>query len=395
MWKWDQGRMQYFQFDALRTMSSFITKYDFKNETPELIRESIGMQFLPLNYTPWRNYARILKLCFLIYEEDDVAHPTDIAWLLSKSGTVTCDEYFHFLVEVSTQPSPALQEWKQNHTFVRYPLCFSLKYMLAIIAIGFEPIVSIDEIVDAYIYSGFKGDESDIEFIELLNKKSKYIGYSKNINTRQAKESIKTIAQISYLHCLGNHIVVSLNRVDALDIFKSLNPISEDFIHQDGNIVIKNLSEFFKDGSSHDFFEYKNSEISEEVEYGFIEGGKVKKTHIVIERNSKLRSLYFKTYPSPICDSCNLNTHLKYPWVDKVLDVHHILPLSSGTRVDSRQGTILDDLVAICPTCHRAIHRYSDLYLKKSSKKDFDNRDEALNIYIEFKKKIIKGGYFE
>ena len=88
------------------------------------------------------------------------------------------------------------------------------------------------------------------------------------------------------------------------------------------------------------------------------------------------------------------NTSKKYPWVNRVLDLHHILPLSSGTRVDSRTGTMLEDLSPICPTCHRAIHRYYDDYLKSNNKKDFDNKDEAQEIYFQAKDNITGGACY-
>jgi hypothetical protein len=107
--------------------------------------------------------------------------------------------------------------------------------------------------------------------------------------------------------------------------------------------------------------------------------------------NAKLRGLYFDKFPSPVCNSCQIDTSKKYPWVNRVLDLHHILPLSSGTRVDSRVGTILDDMAPICPTCHRAIHRYYDDYLKTNSKSDFDNKEEVHEIYFQAKQGIVKG----
>lgn len=150
-------------------------------------------------------------------------------------------------------------------------------------------------------------------------------------------------------------------------------------------------SRVFRDGSEHDFFEYKGTIVSDVLESGFVEGSKVKKTHVIIERNAKLRGLYFDKFPSPVCNSCQIDTSKKYPWVSRVLDLHHILPLSSGTRVDSRVGTILDDMTPICPTCHRAIHRYYDHYLKTNSKSDFDNKEEAHEIYFQAKQGIVRG----
>lgn len=45
----------------------------------------------------------------------------------------------------------------------------------------------------------------------------------------------------------------------------------------------------------------------------------------------------------------------------------------------------------ICPTCHRAIHRYYDDYLKINRKSDFDNKEEAHEIYFQAKQGIVKG----
>jgi hypothetical protein len=67
------------------------------------------------------------------------------------------------------------------------------------------------------------------------------------------------------------------------------------------------------------------------------------------------------------------------------------LPLSSGTRVDAKTGTVLDDLVPVCPTCHRAIHRFYDGHLKTETRKDFLNEKEARAIYAQAKGEIIKG----
>lgn len=393
MWKWDQGRMQYFQYDTIRIMAKFIVDNDLKNTEAQFIRQKTGLAFAaPQTHSPWRNYSRIFKLCLLVSETNGVAVPTDVSRLLNVPGAVTCDEYMHFLTEATTDPSPALSDWKKLSTsLIRSPLCFSLKYLLAKVAGMNDCITPINEIIGAYIYSGFSGSEEDTEFLELLGKRTKYPDIKSD--TRQARESIKFLSQISYLYYTGADIIVSLNQEDAHDVFHSLSPISGPH-HEDGNLEIQRLAKFFRDGTEHDFFEYKATIISDVLESGFREGGKVKKTHIVIERNAKLRALYFDKFPSAICHSCQIDTNKKYPWVNRVLDLHHILPLSSGTRVDSRTGTMLDDLVPICPTCHRAIHRYYDNYLKDRGKEDFDSQSEAKNIYNQAKQSITQGNCY-
>ena len=383
--------MEYFQYDVLRAVAQFVLKFDLKNSDPSLIRRQTGLLFsAPATHSPWRNYSRIFKLCLLVSEEDDVAVPTDTARILARDGIVTCDEYIHFLVEATTDPSPSLSGWMQlaSTDAVRHPLCFALKYLLAKVAGLNEYITPINEIIGAYIYSGFTGDENDTAFLNLMPNRSTYLSVASTSNPRQARESIKFISQISYLHNEGSNIIASLSQEDALNIFQALNPISGPR-ETNGNLEIKRLASFFRDGSEHDFFDYKNTILSDVLESGFQEGSKVKKTHIVIERNTKLRKLYFERTPTAVCDACHMNTKTKYPWVvNPVLDLHHILPLSSGTRVDSRRGTMLNDLIPICPTCHRAVHRFYDQYLKTQNTKDFLNEEEARTVYDQARQEI-------
>lgn len=131
MWHWDQGRLEYFQFDALRQISSYVIENDFRLADRATLFEKTGLKFAaPVSHTPWRNYSRVLKLMLLVSEVNDVAQPTPVAAILSKPGAVTCDEYLHFIISAFTEPSPALIQWSPNSNF-RYPLLFALKYLLA------------------------------------------------------------------------------------------------------------------------------------------------------------------------------------------------------------------------------------------------------------------------
>jgi predicted HNH restriction endonuclease len=64
-----------------------------------------------------------------------------------------------------------------------------------------------------------------------------------------------------------------------------------------------------------------------------------------------------------------------------------LLPLCSGART-SKDGTMLDDLVAICPTCHRSVHRYYDSWLKTARKKDFVDAVQARQVYQDARSKF-------
>ena len=158
-WSWDQGRLAYFQFDALRKIAKFVTDHDFMRADRHSLFSETGLNFqAPSTHSPWRNYSRVLKLCLLASAGNGRAEATPVARILSQPGVVTCDEYLHFLVCASSSPSPALQGWRYNAPF-RYPLLFSLKYLLTKAAINVAPVASLNEIIGAYRISGFTGDE--------------------------------------------------------------------------------------------------------------------------------------------------------------------------------------------------------------------------------------------
>ncbi len=268
----------------------------------------------------------------------------------------------------------------------RYPLLFSIKYLLTKSAITGNPITGLDEIIGAYCASEFDGSEEDSKFIGLMSNLEKYenIGKSTPSNLRrQARESIKVLAQISYLHVIGNDVITTLNNEDATEIFQDLHPFSG-YRAKNNDEEILRLANLFKDGSTNTFFEFPHTIINSVVESGFTEGNKVKRTHVTIERNSGLRNAFFLANPTTTCDVCKLDTKKTYPWSDRIMDIHHLLPLSSGTRVES-SGTIFSDLVPVCPSCHRAIHRFYDYWLNNNKKIDFKNSKEAHFVYSEMK----------
>lgn len=380
MWHWDQGRLPYFQFDAVRQISTFVTAHNFKAATREELVDAIGLPFAPKNYTPWRNYSRILKTCLLVSEEGEIARPTPVAESLAQPGAVTSDEYFHFLARAYTEPSPALSDWTPS-AHVRYPLLFTLKYLLARTQIERWPIASVDEIIGAYRASEFVGEEPEAEFISLASAHAGFssTGCPENLR-RQARESVRVLAQLSYLHYSSHKsISISLHPKDALPQMRRLNPIGGSRA-TDAESELRRVAGMFHGALDGRALEYPNTIANDVVQSGFREGNKVKRIHLAIERNQALRKAFFSSTPTTRCDMCSLETATTYPWAERILELHHLLPLSSGIRVN-KKGTTLDDLVAVCPTCHRAIHRYYDRWLHDNKLADFPNEAEAHAVY--------------
>ena len=386
MWNWDQGRLDYFQFDNLKKIARFALGHDLRLTDRKTLVAATGLPFLPDNdsYPPWRNYSRVFRLSMICAEKGSGSAATPLAVLLASDGGITTDEYFHFLAEATTDPSPALQGWNYKAS-LRYPLLFSLKYLLARAALG-QDTTSISEIVASYDAGGFVGDEGQADFIKLVKA-----GHDTGTVDRQAAESIQVIAQISYLSLDKRELTVSLSQDDARNLFEQLHPITGTPLPSGADEVFR-LTELFESAVAELELDYATTAVSDVEEAGFsaaitfAEGAKSRKTHLVIERNGKIRAEFFKAYPSPVCDFCGTDTSKSYPWAPRILDVHHLLPLCSGART-SKQGTLLDDLVAVCPTCHRGVHRYYDGWLKKAGQKDFSDAEQAKLVYDEAKSK--------
>lgn len=318
MWHWDQGHLAYFQFDAIRVFSQYVRNNDFKLATRATASAATGYSFAaPPTHSPWRQYSRAFKLCLIVSENMGVAEPTAVAELLAQPGMATCDEYLHFLAQATTEPSPALEAWRPDADF-RYPLLFALKYLLAKASVANGATASLDEIIGAYRHLAFVGSEDDAAYITATANCAVYTPLGRSAPDalrRQARESLKVLCQVSYLHLQGNTIFVNLVKQDAADVFADLHPVGG-VRAPDRDSEIRRLALLFAGGTTQDFFAYPNTVMNEVVESGFREGDKVKKTHVTIERNSGIRAAYFRANPTAICDVCLLDTAASYPWTE-------------------------------------------------------------------------------
>ena len=90
----------------------------------------------------------------------------------------------------------------------------------------------------------------------------------------------------------------------------------------------------------------------------------------------------------PICNACRLNTKVRYPWTDNILELHHVLPLAASLNANGTT-TLLDDLVALCPSCHKSIHVFYRIKLKEWGIEDFGSKKMALDVYEMAKREIV------
>lgn len=384
MWRWDQGRLEYFNFENLRRIAVASSSIDLKTATNAELKRLTGLDFRPYQdaYPPWRNYSRVFKLMRIISDDGSSAVPTPVAKILARSGTVTGDEFLHYVACTHTQPSPAFKDW--NHTAtMRWPLLFSLKYLLSRKILDLPNECTINEIMKAYAVSRFIGTEGRNEFARIPKQEIDNYELPDTDRVRQGRESIKFLAQLSYLVMPnGRVITAAMDHKRATIIFDKLRPISTEFL-QDVSAQIHHLAYSFTEEI---WEEYNGGLTDREIiqESGFQEGNKSEKTHLLIERNQFLRKEFFARYPKSTCDLCAIDTHATYPWSERVLDIHHLLPLSSGVEIGV-DGTQFSDIRPVCPTCHRAVHSYYTGFLKRNQQPDFASKSQAIAAYREIK----------
>lgn len=185
-------------------MAKAATEMDLKQASQGQINEATELPFYPANnpsYKPWRNYSRIFKLMRLVSEQGTGAIASPVAEVLAADGAVTSDEFIHYIACSHTDPSPALDpsEW-QNAKELRWPLLFSIKYLLAVRAIDPDRVCEINEIMAAYGSCNLTGDEGQDAFAELISSSTRInLSSQPTAAVRQGRESLKFLSQLSYL----------------------------------------------------------------------------------------------------------------------------------------------------------------------------------------------------
>lgn len=290
MWKWEQGRLRYFQFDVLRKIAKFAMESDIRHADHDELVEATGFQFPSGKNEPWRNYARVFGLSMIVVPDgEDSAQVTEIGQRLAIDGEVTTDEYLHFLARCTTDPSPALSGWDHS-VEPRYPLLFVLRILLARASQGYFT-TRINRIISAYSTSEFFGDEDQTRLLDLIPSDTSISEDGRfsveRVDDRQASESIKFLAQLSYLAVISGRITVSLAKEDARTLTSELTPINGNHLADSSEEILRRAA-LFPGAINEIQLDYPATIMTNEQEAGFLEGGRIKRTHLALERNSRI-----------------------------------------------------------------------------------------------------------
>jgi predicted HNH restriction endonuclease len=382
VWRFDQGRLDYFNFDEIRRIACALSNID-EIKKPELENDVLRQElakysnrpFLPENYTVWRNYKRVFACSLLATEVDGKIVATDLCRFIANEPIDT-DDYFAFFAKKFYFPSPIFENYNTTEPPI-FPVSAILKYIFTKFKRTSKNFITIDEIGSILIANNITGIEP-INFYE--NLKPKTI----NEDMRQIRELIRFISQFSFLKWENPNLFFDAYSIDEMyNIIFKLEPIITKR-NLDPGLELLNMGSGFMSSELGDYTLQQIASIDTE----FSEGSKIRVTHIRTERSTKLKEFYFKYTKHPeICNMCELDTHKKYPWTDNIIEIHHLLPLSSPARVESKL-TSVQDIAGICPNCHRSVHKYYKIWLKNNDKFDFGSKEEATAVYQEAKLKV-------
>lgn len=340
-----------------------------------------GLPFAPSDYKVWRNYKRVFECALLATNIENRLYVSDFGRLLASDNTIGVDEYLSLFFPRFRFPFPAFSTFSVQSKTI-YPFCAVIKFLLSRTLMNSSFALNLNDVF-AYVI----GNECDgTESLQHYNSLKRTEGIPNGDEERQVREMLAFMSQMSIFKLHKREIYLDISPLEVINDknFSSIitpKPIS---IQPDRNMDFINLTKLSLN-------EIKFIPLLLPQEYSgeefFTEGKRVRITHTKIERSSLLRRLYFTKYPNSHCDMCDLNPPDRYPWVSALLEIHHVLPLSSGIAYDIK-GTTFDDVVPLCPNCHRGVHSYYRNWLNTNIVNDFTNAAQAIDVYRQAKELI-------
>jgi hypothetical protein len=386
-WRFDQGRLNYFQVDEIKRIACALAEMqgmqkpirDDEDFVRIKLKEFSELAFLPENYFVWRNYGRVFECMMLATSIDGKICATELCKKIADDPEeMDPDDYLAHFTKNFYYPSPIFDNYDPEGEQV-FPAIAIIKFLISQYLTLGKNSITVDEVVAFLVLNDVTGLESLNEFSHLAGQKT-----PAHFDDRQIRELIKVISQFSFLKWADPYLYLEIhdeNALRALD--KNLYPV-QNVRKNDGGREILQMGQV-RPGIDFSTLTLQNLETNEDE---FIEGQKIRVSHLRSERSVQLKKMYFQSVrDAEICDMCLIDTSKKYPWSPYVIELHHLLPLASAVRVE-KGTTSIRDLVGLCPSCHSATHRYYSLWLKNNKAKDFVNREEAIAVYEEAKRSI-------
>lgn len=393
IWRWDQGRSQYFHFDSIQKIAPVLVSYNGADMQmvdsafrDDLMKKS-ELPFAPQHYTVKRNYKRVFECSLLATYIGNRLIVTDIARAIA-SGNKSLSTVDAYLFEVERRfryPFPAFSNYSDvKATCYPFIAIIKLLFAKALRNGNANASISLEEVGSCLIANEVTGTE-DLDFYwDLSASEFSFDSYSSNDQKRQVREMMSFIGQHSYLTYNNSCLYLSGITLEEIeDGFDKIMPLEIEVLSHNP------VDDFLRLTAYADAITKTHTEAQEsqdDLEAFTVEEGKLVFTsHFSRERDAVLRKAYLKDNPDPVCDVCGKNMHILYPWTENMLEIHHLRPLAS---FDDQHSTSVNDVVGLCPSCHRAIHIYYRNYLKQKGLSDFKSNEEAESVYNQAKMEV-------
>lgn len=389
-WHWDQGRLSYFQYENLKAIAHCLVHLEgvvINQKDIDPLRAALeswtGLPFAPKSYRIWRNYKRVFECSFLATNINDRLYVTDFCKRVASdnTGKIDVDEFLSLFIPRFRFPFAAFNDYKKSEQLI-YPFCAVLKFLISNSLSGKQAAISLEDVFACIIGNNCTGLEPVEHYAGL--KKTNY--KPDGDENRQVREMLIFISQLSILKWYAGSLFLDISPKD-YENYNGFQHLTNPFFKEPKQI---REEEYLSMTALTDEPVYKFELQSREAPADdiFMEGKRTRVTHIKIERSPLLRKLFFEKYPETVCDMCACETKQRYPWTDNLLEVHHILPLSSTLSITG-EGTSLTDVVGLCPNCHKSVHTWYKNWLNKYKLDDFRSPVEAKEIYHEAKISIV------
>ena len=395
IWRWDQGRTTYFSFDKIRLISKVLLEFNgadtkqVESAFRDKLIETTGLPFAPAHYTIKRNYKRVFECAMIGTFMKNRVIVSDIGRALATDDSrfQDVDSYLREVVRRFRYPYPAFNNYSDVKVTC-YPFMTLLKLLLSLsIASGSDSSISLEDIGNYLIANNTTGLEDLSFYLNLKPQPFSFDSYSSNDQRRQVREMMPFISQYSFLEYANGTIRFKINSVKSCQkMFAELQPYSNEISAHDLVNDFLQLTTVSSQMSAP--IEKAGEDYDMSEEYVVKEGKQVFKQHFAYERSPQLRELYIKSHPEPVCDMCKRNMKQVYPWANYLLEIHHLLPLSSFDEVSESHISSLDDIVGLCPACHRAVHLFYKVYLLSYEQEDFTSAEEAREAYYAAKAEV-------
>lgn len=383
-WRWDQGRLGYFQFENIVGIARVLNALDGVplNTREDLLRQPLmqgtGLPFAPVHYKVWRNYARVFACSMLATQVNQKLVVTDLCKKLAEQpSALTADQYFNFVFSRFTLPYPAFDGYNPNLS-AAFPFVAIAKFVF----VRAETGASLADVFSYVVGNGCTGLEELSFYLSLKPTNRVPIGDEE----RQVREMLAFMGQASYFKWFDRKLYADV--CDVRPILQAITPKPQSSRKATG------IEEFLRLTSTGSHVDRMRLDVvlSERgtLQFAFVEGRRVFGTHGKLERSPMVRRMFFKLHPELVCDACGTNTKVMYPWTDNILELHHVLPLSATINVNGTT-TSLDDLVPLCPSCHKSIHVYYRIKLDEWGVEDFGSKKMAQDVYLMAKNEIGSG----